>query len=216
MIGDEKLKRIKALRSFSDVNEGDVGGFIESESNLSHDGDCWIYHNAKVYGHAVVSGNAKVMDEAEVYDNAELNDDAVMSGSTKAFQKCKIYGKANIGGFASIYGCAEVFGDSEVRDFARVMDDGWVYGNVRVSGFARITRKCTVTPIVLQGFDYDITIMDEHISIDCQTKAFDEWREITREEAFAMDGKKAMKFFKHIPDTLEFMVKKYRHGKTNV
>ena len=32
------LHRIKALRSFGDVKAGDLGGFIESEDNLSQEG----------------------------------------------------------------------------------------------------------------------------------------------------------------------------------
>lgn len=31
--------RIVALRDFGSVKAGDLGGFVESESNLSHDGD---------------------------------------------------------------------------------------------------------------------------------------------------------------------------------
>jgi hypothetical protein len=48
-----KLYRIKALKDFSDVSKGDLGGWIEKESNLSQSGD------AVVYGDAWVSGNAK-------------------------------------------------------------------------------------------------------------------------------------------------------------
>ena len=44
--------QVKALRSFADVKEGDLGGYIEKESNLSHDGDAWVYGNAKVSGNA--------------------------------------------------------------------------------------------------------------------------------------------------------------------
>ena len=44
-----KLFRIKSTRSFRSINEGDLGGFIESESNL--------YGNAWVSGDALVSGN---------------------------------------------------------------------------------------------------------------------------------------------------------------
>ena len=47
-----KLFQIKALISFGDVKEGDLGGYIEKEENLSHDGDAWVYGNAKVCGDA--------------------------------------------------------------------------------------------------------------------------------------------------------------------
>ena len=34
------LHRIKALNDFSDVHKGDLGGYIESEDNLSSKGNC--------------------------------------------------------------------------------------------------------------------------------------------------------------------------------
>ena len=62
------LHRIVAVCSFSNVKEGDLGGWIESEENLSHNGDCWVYDEATVYGNAFVCDNAKVHGNAEVYD----------------------------------------------------------------------------------------------------------------------------------------------------
>ena len=44
------LHRIKALRNFGDVKAGDIGGWIESEKNLSHDGLCWVYDKASDVG----------------------------------------------------------------------------------------------------------------------------------------------------------------------
>ena len=42
-----KLFQIKALVSFGDVKEGDLGGYIEKEENLSHNGNAWVYGNAR-------------------------------------------------------------------------------------------------------------------------------------------------------------------------
>ncbi|EJF84436.1 hypothetical protein MCY_01448, partial [Bartonella rattimassiliensis 15908] len=58
------LHRIKALRDFDDVKAGQLGGFIENESDLSHDGNCWVYDNAIVFCNAVVSENAKIHHDA--------------------------------------------------------------------------------------------------------------------------------------------------------
>ena len=55
----KKLFRIKALVAFGNVEKGELGGFIEKEDNLSHDGDAWVYGNAQVYG------NARVYDDAD-------------------------------------------------------------------------------------------------------------------------------------------------------
>ena len=54
------LFRIYALTDFDKVKTGDLGGYIHSERNLSHDGTAWIGDNAKVCGGAQVSGAAQV------------------------------------------------------------------------------------------------------------------------------------------------------------
>ena len=53
-----KLFRIRAKISFGIVEKGEFGGYIESENNLSHFGDAWVYGNARVYGDAWVYGSA--------------------------------------------------------------------------------------------------------------------------------------------------------------
>lgn len=56
------LKRIVALRDFCDVRKGDTGGLIESEANLSHDGDAWVFGNARVSGNAKVSKRSDILN----------------------------------------------------------------------------------------------------------------------------------------------------------
>lgn len=60
-----KLFRIKALISFGSVEEGELGGYIEKEDNLSFYGNAWVSGNAEVYGNALVSGNAWVSGNAD-------------------------------------------------------------------------------------------------------------------------------------------------------
>ena len=64
------LFRIKALVSFGDVAEGELGGFIERENNLDQSGDAWVYGDAQVSGNARVFGNAWVYGDAWVFGNA--------------------------------------------------------------------------------------------------------------------------------------------------
>ena len=63
--------RIVALRDFGDVKAGDLGGFVEFESNLSHDGDCWIGEHGVVVHRCKVQGNAKI-DYAELYNGCSI------------------------------------------------------------------------------------------------------------------------------------------------
>ena len=76
MVGNVSLYRIIAIRNFGDVKKGDIGGYIEKEENLSHEGLCWVYDNAWVYGDALVSGDARVYGSARVYGNAIVSDNA--------------------------------------------------------------------------------------------------------------------------------------------
>ena len=59
------LRRIKALRDIAGICvKGALGGWIETEINLSQDGDAWVSGNARVYGNAWVYGNAQVSGDA--------------------------------------------------------------------------------------------------------------------------------------------------------
>ena len=44
------LYRIQAVKNFGIISAGTLGGFIESEKNLAHDGDAWVSGNAEVHG----------------------------------------------------------------------------------------------------------------------------------------------------------------------
>ena len=66
---DKTLYRIRSLRDFGNVKKSELGGYIEKEDNLSHNGDCWIYGNAIVHGNARVRGNASVSCNADISSN---------------------------------------------------------------------------------------------------------------------------------------------------
>ena len=80
-IGETKFFRIKAIKSFGKVNAGYLGGYIEKEDNLSHDGNAWVDANAQVSGNAWVSGNVRVSGNARVTGNACLNGNACVDGN---------------------------------------------------------------------------------------------------------------------------------------
>ena len=66
------LHRIRATVAFGIVEVGDLGGWIEKEENLSHEGKAWVWGNAKVWGNAEVCGNAEVWGNAKVCGDAEV------------------------------------------------------------------------------------------------------------------------------------------------
>jgi len=77
------LRRIRALRSFDTVKEGDLGGWIAGEHNLSHYGAAWVYGDAQVYGYARVYGAAWVYGDAWVYGAARVYVDARVYGAAR-------------------------------------------------------------------------------------------------------------------------------------
>ncbi|MGT2833381.1 glycerol kinase [Streptococcus phage Javan249] len=127
-----KLFRIKALVSFGVVRKGELGGYIEKESNLSHEDKAWVYSHAQVYGDAEVSSDARV------YGNAMVFGDAKVYGDAGIFGNARVYDKAKVCGDAKVYGDARVYGDAEVSSDARVYGNAMVFGDAKVYGDARV------------------------------------------------------------------------------
>lgn len=55
------LHRIRATVAFGIVEVGDLGGWIEKEENLSHEGKAWVCGDAKVWGNAKVFSASHVL-----------------------------------------------------------------------------------------------------------------------------------------------------------
>lgn len=66
VVSGHTLYRIRALVAFGSVDTGELGGWIENETNLAQYGNAWVYGNARVYGNAQVYGNARVCDNAAI------------------------------------------------------------------------------------------------------------------------------------------------------
>lgn len=97
------LHRIRAVEEFGLVKVGDLGGWIEKEENLSHEGKAWVRGDAKVFGNAVVRDNAVVRGDAVVRDNAVVCGNAMICGNAK------VYGNVMVRGNAEVYDEAEIF-----------------------------------------------------------------------------------------------------------
>src|SRR5574344_2466422 len=144
------LHRIKALKDFSHVKKGDLGGWIEKEDNLSQDFDCWVYDDAKVFENARISLDAIIFDKAEVSDNAKVYDHAWIYGNAVVFDDAEVYdyaevwgttlvyGNAKVSDNAEVYGNAEVFGNAIIFRNAKVSDDAYVFDSAKVGGDAHI------------------------------------------------------------------------------
>ncbi|WP_273719452.1 MULTISPECIES: hypothetical protein [Bartonella] len=121
VLGNHTLYRIQALKDFSDIKAGALGGFIEKESNLSHDGNCWVYDDALVF------------KNGHVYENARVYNNAIVAGY--------IYGDAHVYGKAIIYDNAYIYDNARVYENARIANDVHVYENAHIHGIAVIREN---------------------------------------------------------------------------
>jgi hypothetical protein len=156
-----RIKALVAIEAFG-VKPGDLGGYIEKESNLSHEGNAWVYGNAEVSGSARVFDNAQVSGSARVFDSAEV------CGSAQ------VYGSAWVCGSARVYDNAWVSGSALVYDDARVSDNAWVCGNAQVYGNAWVCGQLQVLNLI--GLRWSITLDSrEGAGFGCQHKSMKEW-----------------------------------------
>jgi len=114
----EGLFRIKTLKNFNNVKKGDIGGYVESEDNLSHDGNCWIFDNAVVRDKAQVCGNASVWGKAVVQDNANVR------GEARIFDNVIVRDNVIIGGEADICGDVIISSDKDYIIFKNWWSSG--------------------------------------------------------------------------------------------
>ena len=124
------LYRIKAIRDVVDsdgnliVIKGDLGGFVQDESNLSHKGSCWIYDDAacygggRVYDDAIVCDRARIHGCAKLYDKVIARDNADISGDARLFDKIMVRDRAHISGKTLLQGSYSI-------DYNIPHKDGW-------------------------------------------------------------------------------------------
>lgn len=144
IVEDKTLYRIRALRDFGGISAGDLGGYVENESNLSKIGDCWIYNDAQVFGDARIFDGAKVFDNAKVYGSARVYGNAVVYCDAKVYEGVQVYGNASVNGDAQVYGNARVYERARIYGDARVFDNATVYGNARIYAYARVCGNAVV------------------------------------------------------------------------
>ena len=144
------LYRIQAVRDFTNVKKGSLGGYIEKESNLSQNGNCWVYDSALVFNNAYVSdnasvlGNAQIYNNARVYGNAKVFGNAQVSDNAQVFDSACVFNNAFVSNNTRVYDNAYVYGNARVWDNAWVYHDAKVYGNARVYGNAHVYGNACV------------------------------------------------------------------------
>lgn len=91
-----RLYQIEAVRDFDHIKKGTLGGYIQSEENLSHEGNCWIDVESRVLDHA------RVQDDAAIRSSI-ISLNAVIKGTSGVVD-------------SYVYGCAVISGNSFVSE----------------------------------------------------------------------------------------------------
>lgn len=169
-VANKLVTREHILKQIIRLSDGLVGGYIESEENLSHSGTCFIYDNAKVYGNAKVCDNSSIYDEVTVYDNAMLcgnvivNDnvsifgnsllqgDILLSGKSKVYDNALLIGRMKIGERTSIYGNAFIlsgntteYEDINIDGYIQICDNATIYDRANIEGSISIYGNSFIT-----------------------------------------------------------------------
>lgn len=134
------VHRIRALRDIpgNRVQEGDIGGFVESEDNLRQRGSAWVGEDAIVKDCALVAGSAVVRGSAVIRGSALVKRSARVAGDAVVE-----YG-AVVAGDAVVTDNARVKNRALVTDNARVKDGALVKDGARVAGSAYIKGNSSV------------------------------------------------------------------------
>lgn len=132
------LYRIRALRDVGIVKAGSIGGYVESEDNLSQFDNCWVYNDAKVYENASVYNNAEVCNQASVRGNARVYDEARVDSNATVDGCAVVHGRALVTNSAFVYEHAEVYESAYVAGNSRVFGSANVFGKAQVAGYCRL------------------------------------------------------------------------------
>ena len=155
------LYRIKLLKQISNMSPGTLGGFIESEDNLSQEGNCWVAEEAAVYGNAKVIENAWVGGSARIHGHSIIRENCFIAGSPLIIS-------SEIGGHSTVREEA-IIEDSSVQDYALVKGNAelhyaGVYGSSVVKDFATVTNTDIEGDACISGKvwiknDFDYTVI---------------------------------------------------------
>ena len=127
------IYRIRALKDFSDIKAGDIGGWVCSYNNLSQEGDCWIYDKAKCLDKARILDNAKMFDNAIMYDNAKMYSNARMYNEAKMFDNAEMYDNSRMYDSSVMYDSTRMLDNAEMYDYAILDKDKLLYGSINKS-----------------------------------------------------------------------------------
>ncbi|WHP33369.1 YdcK family protein [Trabulsiella odontotermitis] len=136
------LRQIVALCDFADVTAGTTGGWIDNESALSQQGNCWIYNSdSVVFAGARIEDNARLLDTCSVSHLALISDNVTIQAS-QIRGECHLFGDACVLQHCEIIAARGLTPDAEkilqiyehaIVSRSRIVHQAQIYGEVFVN-----------------------------------------------------------------------------------
>lgn len=190
------LYRIRALKDIflHGVTKGTLGGWVEHENILSHEGNAWIANESCVGGKTIVQDDACISGNAMVFGESEIKGGAWVGGSSTVYNT-HIHGLVTVSGRATLLAvrmnCTsfhhpiQIGGDVHIQ--ASIIDgsDTVIKGNVNVtSSSLSLSRtqimddaklfKCRMGMNIIPLREVKISDQAElnHVVVDSQLESF--------------------------------------------
>ena len=102
---DITLYQIRSLIDFTLINgyyvsNGDLGGWLEKESNLSQEGLCWIYDNCYMFDDAYRFGNSIGYGNSMQFGNSQQYEISQQHGNSQQYGHSIQYGDSRQYGYS--------------------------------------------------------------------------------------------------------------------
>ena len=146
-VAHEKYPFLHCIRALQDVRPdvkaGDLGGFVESESNLSFEpGDtAWIYGDAIAAGSACVDKGSVLRDQAVICDCAYVSEGSVLCGHARAEDNAYIRNSV-MKEHARASGNAMIIDSTDTHKTPEIAGNSVVYG--KVVGLVQISGEAVL------------------------------------------------------------------------
>lgn len=143
------LYRIKALKDFICdgilIRKGDKGGFVQSENNLSQEGNCWIFDDAVAMEGSTVKDNASLHNQVMIFDKSIVCDNAALYNFAAMFDKSMAAGNAVLSGHAKMHAQSVIIDNACIGGCAIACDNCIISGNAKVQGNTIIHGNASVS-----------------------------------------------------------------------
>lgn len=170
------LHRIQAVTDIGEhVKCGDLGGFVQSEDNLSQEGTCWIYDRA------ICCEDAYVTQAACMYDDAVAKECAWIGGTATMHDEALAEGDS-IMKSGSIREKGQIAGDAFVTKNERSGYSPLIFGSSRVYG--SISGSLMIKDLVPPGVKLDNPTKDYLVLENGRWEAIVEEHELHPPESY--------------------------------